>query len=145
MANLVVHFEVHGQEPQRLIDFYSSLLGWTFSQVGDMEYWIIDTGEGSMRMGGPGSGINGGLTRRRGPSPEIGAPVAGANLVVGVDDVDGLFAKGLELGGSEAMAPDDMPGVGRLAYLIDPDGNIFGMISPILSDGSNVMDGPPLG
>ena len=39
----------------------------------------------------------------------------------------------------EALAPDDMPGVGRLAYRIDPDGNIFGFISPIMSDGTNVM------
>ena len=65
--------------------------------------------------------------------------VAGANLVVGVQDVDATFARGLELGGTEALAPDDMPGVGRLAYLIDPDGNIFGFISPIMSDGTNVM------
>lgn len=32
-----------------------------------------------------------------------------------------------------------MPGVGRLAYLIDPDGNVFGFISPVLSDGTNTM------
>ena len=45
MANLVVHFEIHATEPQRLIDFYSGLLGWTFTQFGDMPYWAIDTGE----------------------------------------------------------------------------------------------------
>lgn len=96
-------------------------------------------GSGSISQDGPGSGINGGLTKRRGPSPQPGAPVAGANLVVGVQDVDATFARGLELGGTEALAPDDMPGVGRLAYRIDPDGNIFGFISPIMSDGTNVM------
>ena len=26
MANLVVHFEIHASEPQRLIDFYASIL-----------------------------------------------------------------------------------------------------------------------
>ncbi len=140
MANLVVHFEIHASEPQRLIDFYSSLLGWEFSKFGDMDYWAIGTGEGSMQVGAAGHGINGGLTQRRGPSPAIGAPVAGANLVLGVDDVDSTFTKGIELGASAAMAPDDMPGVGRLAYLIDPDGNVFGFISPVLSDGTNVME-----
>ena len=35
MANLVVHFEIHASEPQRLIDFYGELLGWPFSQFGD--------------------------------------------------------------------------------------------------------------
>jgi predicted enzyme related to lactoylglutathione lyase len=142
MASLVVHFEIHASEPRRLIDFYSSLLGWEFSKFGDMDYWAISTGEGSIQVDAAGHGINGGLTQRRGPSPAVGAPVAGANLVIGVDDVDSTFTKGIELGASEAMAPDDMPGVGRLAYLIDPDGNVFGFISPVLSDGTNVMEPP---
>ena len=41
MANLVVHFEIHASEPQRLIDFYAELLGWKFTQFGDMPYWSI--------------------------------------------------------------------------------------------------------
>lgn len=142
MANLVVHFEIHASEPQRLIDFYSTLLGWEFTRFGDMDYWSISTGEGSIQVGSAGHGINGGLTRRRGPRPETGAPVAGANLVVAVDDVDSTFTRGIELGAVEALPPDNMPGVGRLAYLIDPDGNIFGFLSPVLSDGTNVMDPP---
>ena len=48
MANLVVHFEIHATEPQRLIDFYSELLGWRFTQFGDTPYWTIETGEGSI-------------------------------------------------------------------------------------------------
>ena len=58
MANLVVHFEIHATEPQRLIDFYSGLLGWTFTQFGEMPYWSIDTGDGAISMDGPGRGIN---------------------------------------------------------------------------------------
>ena len=33
MANLVVHFEIHASEPQKLIDFYSALLGWRFNSL----------------------------------------------------------------------------------------------------------------
>lgn len=139
MANLVVHFELHATEPEELIAFYSNLFGWTFSRFGEMDYWAIGTGDGSAAPDSPGHGINGGLTRRRGPRPEVGAPVSGANLVIAVDDVDGTHARGLELGADSALAPDDLPGVGRLAYLVDPDGNIFGFLSPILSDGSSAM------
>jgi len=142
VSNLVVHFEIHATEPQALIDFYSSLLGWTFTQFGEMPYWSIDTGEGAMGMNTPGNGINGGLTLRQGPAPERGAPVNGCNVVVGVEgDIDELFARGVELGGSEALPLDDMQGVGRVGYLLDPDGNVFGLISPVLSDGTNAMGG----
>jgi predicted enzyme related to lactoylglutathione lyase len=139
MANLVVHFEIHASEPQRLIDYYSELLGWTFSQFGDMPYWSISTGEGAISMNEPGRGINGGLTQRQGPAPERGAAVNGCNVVIGVEgSVDALYQRGLDLGGSEALPLGDMEGVGRIGYLLDPDGNVFGLISPVLSDGRDM-------
>ena len=143
MANLVVHFEIHASEPQRLIDFYAELLGWRFTRFGEVPYWTIETGEGAIGnvAGTPGHGINGGLLERRGPKPEPGAPVMGCNLVVGVDDVDSLMRRGVELGGTEALAAADMPGVGRLGYLLDPDNNVFGLISAAMSDGTIGMGG----
>ena len=142
MASLVVHFEIHASEPQRLIDFYSGLLGWQFQQNGggDQPYWVINTGEGAIDTAGQaGHGINGGLTQRQGPRPETGAPVNGCNIVIGVEDVDGLMRRGLELGGTEALPATDWPGIGRGGYLLDPDGNVFGLISPVLSDGTIAM------
>lgn len=143
MANLVVHFEIHASDPQRLIDFYSGLLDWRFTQFGDVPYWSIDTGEGSIGnvAGTAGHGINGGLLERRGPKPEAGAPVMGCNLVIGVDEVDGLMRRGIELGGTEAMAAEDMQGIGRVGYLLDPDNNVFGLISAVMSDGTTAMGG----
>jgi predicted enzyme related to lactoylglutathione lyase len=143
MANLVVHFEIHASEPQKLIDFYSSLLGWQFQRYdgGDQPYWVIDTGEGAIGnvAGRPGLGINGGLVPRHGPRPEVGAPVVGCNIVVGVGDVDGLMRRGIELGATEALPAMDWPGIGRGGYLLDPDNNVFGLISPVLSDGTVAM------
>ena len=143
MANLVVHFELHASEPQRLIDFCSELLGWHFESYGsgDQPYWVIDTGEGAIGNAAAeaGLGINGGLTRREGPSPEPGAPVNGCNIVIGVEDVDGLMRRAVELGGTEAAAAADWPGIGRGGYLLDPDGNLFGLFSPVLSDGTTAM------
>jgi predicted enzyme related to lactoylglutathione lyase len=143
MANLVVHFEIHASDPQKLIDFYSRLLGWTFNSYGggDQPYWVIDTGEGAIGnvAGQPGLGINGGLVPRQGPRPEIGAPVAGCNIVVGVEDVDGLMQRAIDLGATEALPATDWPGIGRGGYLLDPDNNVFGLISPVLSDGTVAM------
>lgn len=141
MANLVVHFEIHASEPERLVEFYSELLGWRFQQYGEQSYWTIDTGEGAIGnvAGSAGHGINGGLTQREGPRPEPGAPVNGCNIVVGVDDVDGLMRRALELGGTEAVPATDWPGIGRGGYLLDPDGNVFGILSAVLSDGTLAM------
>jgi hypothetical protein len=62
--------------------------------------------------------------------------------VVGVEgSVDALFQKGLDLGGAEALPLTDMEGIGRVGYLLDPDNNVFGLISPVLSDGTNTMNG----
>ena len=143
MANLVVHFEIHASEPQKLVDFYSGLLGWTFERYGETPYWVINTGEGAIGnvAGTAGHGINGGLVERRGPKPDVGASVNGCNIVVGVDDVDGTMLRGIERGGTVALPPQDWPGVGRLGYLLDPDHNVFGLISPIMSDGSVGMGG----
>ena len=142
MANLVVHFEIHASEPQRLIDFYSELLGWRFSQWGEVPYWAIETGEGAIGnvAGTAGHGINGGLVPRQGPKPEVGSPV-GCNIVVGVDEVGGLMRRGIELGATEALPAEDYQGIGRVGYLLDPDNNVFGLISPILSDGTTGMGG----
>jgi len=141
MANLVVHFEIHASEPQRLVDFYSELLGWRFTQFGDTPYWTIETGEGAIGnvAGTAGHGINGGLLQRSGPKPEVGATVVGCNIVVGVDDVDTLMRRGVELGGIEALPAEDMQGVGRVGYLLDPDNNVFGLISARMSDGTTAM------
>ena len=147
MANLVVHFEIHASEPQRLIDFYSELFGWRFTQYGDTPYWVIETGEGSIGnvAGQPGMGINGGLTQREGPRPEPGAPVNGCDIVIGLDgNIDELMRRAVELGATVTMEAQDSPGLGRLGYLIDPDGNLFGLISDTLSDGTKVsMELPP--
>lgn len=141
MANLVMHFEIHAANPLVVMAFYEKVLGWKFTQVGDMEYWLIDTGDGAATDDRPGQGINGALLKRMGESPDVGGPVTGCNFVVGTDEVDAVFARGLEHGGVEALPLEDMPGVGRFGYLLDPDNNIFGVLSPILPDGTNAMEG----
>jgi uncharacterized protein len=144
MANLVVHFEIHGSDPQRLADFYGQLLGWQVKQWGDVPYWTIDTGEGAIGnvAGTAGHGINGGLTQRRGPAPGAGAPVNGNVFVVGIDgDIDELMRRGVELGGAVAVPAEDMQGIGRVGYLRDPDDNIFGLITAVMSDGTRAMGG----
>ena len=49
---------------------------------------------------------------------------------VGVEDADATVAKASELGGSTAAEAMDIPTVGRIALIKDPQGAVFGIIKP---------------
>ena len=117
-----VHFEIHASNPQRLIDFYTSLFGWTFNKWDGGEYWMIRTGPDEQ------AGINGGLMPRRGDPPQAMAAVCAFVITVDVDDVDACVARAKAAGGSVALPKMPVTGIGWLAYIKDPDGNTLGVM-----------------
>ena len=119
----VMHFEIHADDPERAIKFYSSLFGWEFKKWdGPMPYWLVTTGPDSE------PGINGGLMKRMGPAPAEMQPVNAYVCTTGVANVDDSVAKALSSGGTMALPKMPVPGVGWLAYVNDTEGNILGMI-----------------
>ena len=120
----IVHFEIHASQPQALVDFYTRLLGWSFTKWEGAEYWIIDTGPGEQ------PGINGGLLPRQGGAPGEGQPVNAFVCTAGVASLDETLALGAELGATVAWPKAPVPGVGWLAYIKDPDGNLLGLLEP---------------
>ncbi len=114
-----VHFEIHAADPGALARFYCDLFGWAANTWGDTPYRLLDTGAGP--------GINGAITQRRGPAPEVGAPVMGAALIVGVEDLDATVVRAGELGAAIAVTRHPVPGVGWSAYFRDPDNNVVGL------------------
>lgn len=127
-----VHFEIHATDPQALGDFYSAVFGWTVQQWGDIPYWLVMTGDGDLASGKPDTdpGINGAILPRRGAAAEDGQAVNAYVCTIGVDDVEFYWDKAINAGASVALPLDDMAGVGKIGYLKDPDGNLFGMIQP---------------
>ena len=117
----VVHFEIHAADPERAVNFYQTLFGWTFQKwEGPMDYWLIVTGPDDQR------GINGGLVRRQG---EIdGQAVIAYVCTIDVEDVDASVQAATDNGGQIALPKMPIPGVGWLAYCKDTEGNIFGMM-----------------
>jgi predicted enzyme related to lactoylglutathione lyase len=119
-----MHFEIQASNPQVLMDFYTDLFGWSFQKWEGDDYWLIQTGPADQ------PGIDGGLLPRRGPAPENMAAVNAFVITVGVDDLDALLAT-VDNGGGGALVcvpKVAVPGIGWLAYVKDPDGNIFGMM-----------------
>lgn len=119
----VIHFEIHAEEPQRAIRFYTSMFGWEFSKwPGQEDYYLIKTGPDSQ------PGINGGLIRRRGPAPVEGQPVNAYVCTVDVPSLDEHLKKVTASGGTMALPKMPIPGVGWLAYAKDTEGNIVGLM-----------------
>ncbi|HTY35822.1 MAG TPA: VOC family protein [Bacteroidota bacterium] len=118
--NRVIHFEIHAENPDRAIAFYTDLFGWKFDRWGAQEYWIVYTGSKS------DPGIDGGLVKRRGTID--GTAVLAYVCTIDVDALDASVARAVALGGGIALEKMPIPGMGWLAYCKDTEGNIFGMM-----------------
>jgi predicted enzyme related to lactoylglutathione lyase len=97
--------------------FYEEVFGWTTTDMGPEYggYRIFERGE--TRVGGLMA------------LPDDSIP-AHWQPYVAVDDTDATGAKAKDLGGSVLMEPMDVPKVGRIGVLRDPQGATFGIIKP---------------
>ena len=119
MSKRVVHFEIHADDPAAAARWYGELFGWRVTELPALQYWTVDTGDGA--------GVNGGIVRRHGANPAIGAAVSAFVCTIGTDDVEGDMKAAIARGGTEALPKFAIPGVGYAGYIVDPFGNIFGL------------------
>ena len=110
--NRIVHFEIPANQPEALTRFYSDLFGWKFHKapLPGPEYWLCDTGAA-------GPGINGAVMQRQHPWMNY----------VDVASIDAAIEKATKLGATVALPKMPVPGVGAVAALVDPQGNICGL------------------
>ena len=87
-----------------------------------MPYFGLSTGDGP--------GIDGALMQRMGPNPELGGPVAGAVLTIGVESFDATAELILAAGGIVAMPKAALPGMAWQGYFVDTENNVFGIHEP---------------
>jgi predicted enzyme related to lactoylglutathione lyase len=112
----VVHFEIPADDPQRAINFYKKVFGWRIEKWdGPIEYWLVMTGPADQ------PGIDGGLTRREDPDTRVENLIDVADLEASLGEVEAQ-------GGKVIRPKVAVPGVGWLAYITDPEGNIFGLM-----------------
>jgi predicted enzyme related to lactoylglutathione lyase len=114
-SNRIVHFEIPANEPAKLTKFYSDLFGWKFQKapMPGPEYWLCDTGSA-------GPGINGAVMQRQNPQqPWMN--------YVDVASIDAALDRATKLGAKVALPKTPIPGVGAVAAIIDPQGNVCGL------------------
>ena len=128
--NRVVHFEIHAKDLDKTQKFYQDVFGWEIIDHGQQmgNYRSIITGKD--QPGSRWTGINGGITPRRGEGPKGGEPVNAYVCTIEVEDIDKALERIEKAGGTVAVDKMDLPGVGLLAYRKDPEGNIFGVLQP---------------
>jgi predicted enzyme related to lactoylglutathione lyase len=122
----VVHFEIHASDMDRAERFYTEVFGWAAqrTEAGERDYRLLYTGPD----GTPG--INGALIERQGGGPASGDDVNAFVCTVAVEDLDATRQRIGERGGAQVVDVREVPGVGRLAYFRDPEGNLLGAIQP---------------
>jgi predicted enzyme related to lactoylglutathione lyase len=118
MGQPVVHFEVMGDDGDKLQSFYSDLFDWKINSDNPMNYGIVDR-EGNVNA--DGVGIGGGI----GGSTEFPSHVT---FYVEVPDVEAALAKAESLGGTRTMGPDEVSEGVEIGLFTDPDGGLVGVI-----------------
>lgn len=121
-----IHFELHVDDMERAMAFYTHCFGWTFvdySEYADTPYFGAVTGEEEM-------GINGALMLRKCPLGDGPPPIAAAVLTMGTDDFDATQMKILENGGAIALPKAALPGMAWQGYFLDTEGNVIGVHQP---------------
>lgn len=119
----VIHFEIHVDDPDRAIAFYTKLFGWAFDQYGP-DYWLVTTGKE------PEAGIDGGMNKRSWGST-TGDRIVAYVGVVGVPDIDAYIARARELGAPVVDEKREIPNIGWSAYFKDTEDNVFGIYQAV--------------
>lgn len=116
-------YELSSSDDQKAQAFYSSVLGWTW----------IDSGMQGMRylLGAHDKTMIAGLY------PEQPDTAQAWQVYIAVDDADKTAAQVAVLGGKVVQPPADIPGTGRFAVFLDPQGARFGVLQPLpMADGT---------
>jgi uncharacterized protein len=120
MGQPVVHFEVIGNDAQKLQSYYSELFGWDVDASNPLGYGVVQR-EGNTNA--DGVGIGGGV----GKSP--GGYDGHVTFYVEVPDVGAALARAKQLGGSPIFGPDQVPGIDvTLGQFSDPEGHVIGLV-----------------
>jgi len=115
----VAHFSINADDVDRALRFYERVFGWKFQSYGPPGFYMVDEQSARTTVA-----LRGSLQKRR----EIvaGVPMRGYECTISVDDIDAT-AKTIERnGGKIVMQICTLPGVGRLLFFQDPEGNIAG-------------------
>jgi uncharacterized protein len=121
--NTVIHFELPGDDVERMKTFYQEVFGWQIKRIPipSADYYMAVTTE-SNEYGQPtkvGS-INGGMRLRDEVAPN---PV----VVIEVDDINAHLEKAVAAGGTIVQPVSQVGAMGYYARIKDTENNVVGI------------------
>lgn len=118
MAGRITHFEIYGDQPERLAAFYGALFGWRMDRMEAQDYWRIHTDPNDT------SKVAGGLTYRPRADPK------GWLQFVDVESIDESIMLAEQMGAKVMRPKTAVPRTAWVAVLADPSGNMFAVWQP---------------
>jgi hypothetical protein len=126
MGQPVAHFEIIGNDPAKLRDYYGELFGWEFDTTGPVSAAVSEPGNYGFierNTASDGAGIPGGVGGGRSYESHV-------IFYVGVPDVEAALLKAESLGGTRRMGPERAPGTSLVVgHFTDPEGHLIGLAS----------------
>jgi predicted enzyme related to lactoylglutathione lyase len=112
--------ELHTNDVEGTKAFFAATAGWTYEgmPMPNTTYWVANANGVSV------AGIMDAAAVPDGPRE------AHWMTYIAVDDIDKVAAETAANGGTIVSPPFDVPGVGRIAMIMDPGGAVVGMMTP---------------
>jgi len=110
-------FEMSADDTKRAMSFYEKVFGWKFQKLENGDYWLATAGDDKE------PGINGAIMPRKAKTP----PVVNTINVTNIDEA----IRNIEKNGGKVVVPKmDVAMAGTLAYFLDTEGNMHGILQP---------------
>jgi predicted enzyme related to lactoylglutathione lyase len=114
MHGRIVHVAINADDLPVTRGFYETVFGWSFEEYMPGFIRAHDVGVDVAAIQGRRALLN--------------VPTNAPEVTIEVDDVDAAVATAVRAGGAVAMEKATIPGVGELAFMTDPSGNLIGAI-----------------
>jgi uncharacterized protein len=112
--NTLAHFSINVEDPDRAVQFYKGVFGWSFSAWGPPGFFMIETG-----------GIHGSIQKRQ--SEPFETLIGNFECSIAVEDVDKACEAVVAHGGEITLPKVTIPGVADIARVKDCEGNTFSL------------------
>lgn len=116
MANRPVYFEFHSVNPEASRDFFEEVFDWQTDEFPGVDNYLqAKTGDEST------PGIDGGIMKSRDDAPRT-------TVTIEVNNLDAHISLAITQGGVMVVPKTPIPGIGHVAYFVEPGGVLFGLV-----------------